>query len=103
MNLIVADLPFNTRRARAQSSFAYDVFSKRDMEEAVTLMGNVVSPETNGHLFYSCPIFCHCSKSLCAATEKMKDRKGTWRESKTDVRGVRGGNHEFLRIKRPWF
>lgn len=45
--------PYHTCNARDQPNFAHDVFSKRKVEYAIILVGNVMAPRPHVHIFCS--------------------------------------------------
>lgn len=51
MNLVLADLLDTRRKARDQSGFAHDVFSKRNMANGVRVVTSVMAPGAPGHVF----------------------------------------------------
>lgn len=53
VSLVLSDPPYSTRRGRGQSSCAHDVFSKKEMKDAVRLLGSVMAPGAQGHVFCS--------------------------------------------------
>lgn len=75
MNLVLAHPLHKTRRARGQSSYAHEVFSKSGMEDAVGLLGSVMSPRAQGHKFCSDLMFYRWNRSFRAAKEKIEDVK----------------------------
>lgn len=53
VNLVLTDLPFNTRKARGQSSSAHDPLSKRDREDALRLVSKLMAFMAHRHIFCS--------------------------------------------------
>lgn len=51
MNLVPGDPPYSACSAQGQVSCAHNVFSKKDIENAVGLTSNVMAPELHGHIF----------------------------------------------------
>lgn len=75
-NLVLVDPSYEICIARGQSSSAHKVFSKRDMEDVVRLLGNIMARGTHGHIFCSDLTFFYCNRSFCAAKKKVGDVKG---------------------------
>lgn len=53
INLVLADSLYNTRSALCQSKSAHEGFSKRELENAVRLMSNVLFSGVHGNLLCS--------------------------------------------------
>lgn len=53
VSLVQADLPYSTCCARGQSSSAQDLFSKRDVESTVRVIGTVIASGAYGSIFCS--------------------------------------------------
>lgn len=60
MNLVLADRPSSTGSAQRQSSLAQEVFSERDLEDAMRHFGNVMDHGMQGHVFRLYLMFRHC-------------------------------------------
>lgn len=59
MRLVLADPPCNTRSTREQSSSEHDVFSEKDLEEAVKMMSIAMALVGHGNVFCSDLRFFH--------------------------------------------
>lgn len=73
--MVLANLPYSTGSAWGQSNSANDVFSKKDMENAVRVMGSMASPEAHGHILCSDLMFYHRNRSPCATKEEVNNVK----------------------------
>lgn len=60
----LTDHQYNTRSARGQGYFAYDVFCKENTEDAVSFIDSVMDPSAHGHTFCSDLTFFYWSKSV---------------------------------------
>lgn len=58
---------------RGQASSAYDVFCKKDFENAVRFMSNVMAPEPHGHNLCYKIVFFHWEKRICRLTEMVRN------------------------------
>lgn len=92
MNVVLADSPYNTRSTRGQSNFARDRFSKRDLEDAVRLMGKAMAPAEHGHICCSKLMFHHWNRSLRAAKKNVEVVEG-------DLKGEKEKVSEILEVE----
>lgn len=76
MHLISTDSPYNTRSVRGRSRSAHEVFSKKDMEDAMRLTSNFMASGEHVHIFCSSLMFHHWKRSLRAAKEWVEDVEG---------------------------
>lgn len=83
MSLVPAYLLCSTRSARIQPSSAHDVFLKRNIENVLKIMGDVMAPGAQGHIVCSDLPIHRCISSLRAAKEEAETVKG-------DLEGGRG-------------
>lgn len=59
VSLVLADFQYSTRSAQGQTSFALDVFFKKDVKHKVRFLGNLVSRGAHGQSFCLHPMFLH--------------------------------------------
>lgn len=67
VNLDLSDLLYNTRSAQRYSRSAYEVLSKRDMENLVKVVGSFMAPGTHWYVFCLDLLFYLWNKSVRAA------------------------------------
>lgn len=69
VNLILADSPYSTPSAQGQASSAHIFFCKRDMENTVGGMSNVIVSGSQGHMFHFEVKFFYLKKSVSRQAE----------------------------------
>lgn len=88
VDLALADLPYSTRSAWGQSNSAHDVFSKRDVENVVRLVGSVVAPGAHAQVLCSDLKIYQRNKSSLAAKEEVDIVGGDLEGQKKSLGGV---------------
>lgn len=76
MSLVLLDPSINTRTAWEKSNSAHDVFSKSNMENAITLMGSFMASGAHEHIFCSDLMLYSWKRSHCAVRRNLNDMEG---------------------------
>lgn len=82
MSLVPPSLLYDNHKAQCQSNSAYDVLWKKDVKNAVKLIGIVKTPGKYGDIFDLNLIFSVWNKSLRAAKENVKDGETDFKREK---------------------
>lgn len=85
-NLGLNGLQYSNRCSQNQSDLAHEGFSKRDAENAVRLVGSIMTPGAHEHIISSDLMFHQWNRSLRAAKKKIENveadsERGKERES----------------------
>lgn len=85
MSLFRADLRCGTCTGRVQSINAHNLFSKRDLEAAVGLMGSVMASGAHGYTFFLHLLFHYWNRAFHTAEKNRARVKGDLKRRKKEV------------------
>lgn len=100
VSLVLASLPSSTRRARAQSNAAYQMFLENNKGSTVRVMSSVMAPRPHGYIICSDVVFYNWKTSPRAAKVRVLDIEGDGRANKKGLEVLEMRDQAFLYLKR---